>query len=86
MSDYFGVSTVQAGSSAAGLGAFDADAGFKDIHVQLSADYDINNRWSIMGGVGYKRLIGDAADSPIVETEDQFSATLGLTYRFSINR
>ncbi len=86
MSDYFGVSSTQAGNSAANLAAFDADAGFKDVHIQLSADYDISDRWTLMGGVGYKRLIGDAADSPIVETEDQFSATFGLTYRFSIDR
>ena len=86
MTDYFGVSTVQSGNSAVGLSPFDADAGFKDVHIQLSADYDITNRWSVMGGVGYKRLVGDAADSPVVETEDQFTATFGLTYRFSINR
>lgn len=76
MSVYFGVP--------AGLAnAYDAEAGFKDVFVKASATYDIDDRWAVMGSVGYARLVGDAADSPIVETADQFSATLGLTYRFS---
>ena len=51
--------------------------------TSTSVTYDFDQRWSLLVGVGYKRLIGDAADSPIVESEDQFSATFGLTYRFS---
>lgn len=86
MADYFGITAAQSASSAAGLAAFNTDAGFKDVHVHLGVTYDVTERWSLLGGIGYKRLIGDAADSPIVESEDQFSATFGLTYRFSTNR
>lgn len=86
MQDYFGITAAQAATSVAGLTAFNADAGFKDVHVLLGATYDLTDRWTLMGGVGYKRLIGDAADSPVVESEDQFSATFGVTYRFSLNR
>lgn len=86
MSEYFGITAAQAATSVAGLTAFNAEAGFKDVHVLLGLTYDITDRWTVMGGVGYKRLIGDAADSPVVETEDQFSATFGATYRFSLNR
>ena len=86
MADYFGVSAAQAATSIPIGAAYDTDAGFKDVHIQLSANYSLTERWTLMGGVGYKRLIGDAADSPIVETEDQFSATFGLTYQFSIDR
>jgi outer membrane scaffolding protein for murein synthesis (MipA/OmpV family) len=83
MSHYFGVSAAQSAASLAGLPLYDADAGFKDVHVVLSGSYDIARNWSVIGSAGYKRLIGDAADSPVVESEDQFTATLGLTYRFS---
>ena len=86
LSDYFGISAAQAATSTAGLAAYDTSAGFKDVHVKLSATYDIDNRWTLTGSAGYKRLIGDAADSPVVESEDQFSASLGVTYRFSFNR
>jgi len=81
MSHYFGVPT---GLGGVVVPAFDADAGFKDVFVNLSATHALTSRWSVTGGVGYKRLIGDAADSPIVESEDQFSATIGATYRFSL--
>ena len=29
------------------------------------------------------RLLGDAADSPVIQTKDQISGTIGLGYRFS---
>ncbi|MGI9479231.1 MAG: MipA/OmpV family protein [Hyphomicrobiaceae bacterium] len=86
MADYFGISAAQSASSLARLAAFDTEAGFKDVNVYLGATYKIDTRWTLKGGVGYKRLIGDAADSPIVESEDQFSATFGATYRFSLTR
>lgn len=86
MQEYFGITAAQSAASTAGLAAYDASAGFKDVHVKLSGTYDIDNRWSLTGSAGYKRLIEDAADSPIVEAEDQFSASLGVTYRFSLSR
>jgi outer membrane scaffolding protein for murein synthesis (MipA/OmpV family) len=36
--------------------------------------------------VRYSRLVGDAADSPIVETEDQFTGLVGLSYKFDLGR
>jgi len=86
MADYFGVSAAQAFNSVAGLPAYATDAGFKDVFIDLGLTYDMDANWSLIGGVGYKRLIGDAADSPVVETADQFSARLGVTYRFSLAR
>ncbi len=86
MQDYFGVSAAQSANSGAGLASYDAEAGFKDVFVDLGATYDIDSHWSVLAGVGYKRLIGDAADSPVIETEDQFFARFGFTYRFSLQR
>lgn len=86
MQDYFGVSVVQSGRSAAGLAVYDAQAGFKDVFVDVGLTYDFSKHWSVLAGVGYKRLISDAADSPVIETEDQFFGRLGFTYRFSIQR
>lgn len=83
MRAYFGVSAAQSEASVAELDIYETDPGFKDIHLNLSATYDIDANWALMAGAGYKRLIGDAADSPIVETANQFSATLGVTYKFS---
>lgn len=86
MEYYFGVSPLQAARSRAGLAVYDSEAGFKDVHLSVGMTYDIDRHWSVLAGVGYKRLIGDAADSPVIETEDQFFGTIGVTYRFSLSR
>jgi outer membrane scaffolding protein for murein synthesis (MipA/OmpV family) len=81
MSTYFGVPTAKATATRSG---FDADAGFKDVNMSLSADLALDDRWTLKMMGKYSRLIGDAADSPVVETENQFFGGLGLTYRFSV--
>lgn len=83
---YFGVTAAQAASSAAGLPVYSPDAGLKDVHVQLGAEVLLSDRWLLKANGRYSRLMGDAADSPIVESEDQLSGTIGLGYRFNISR
>ncbi len=75
MDAYFGV-------SAGLLAPYDAGAGFKDVHAQIGIEADLDERWSMRGSLRYSRLIGDAADSPIVASEDQFMGLLGLSYKF----
>jgi outer membrane protein len=81
---YFGVSDDQAATS--NLGAFDADAGFKDVHVQVGIKADLDDRWSARASVRYSHLLGDAGDSPVVESEDQFTGLIGLSYKFYTDR
>ncbi|MFD0987915.1 MipA/OmpV family protein [Methyloligella solikamskensis] len=84
MQTYFGVTPSQAARSEAGLQSYDPDAGFKDVYVELGAEYDFSERWLMKGGVRYGRLVGDAADSPVVETPDQLSGIFGVAYRFNL--
>lgn len=82
MNSYFDVTA--AGSAASGLRAFDADAGLKDIGVTAILDYKINEKWSTTLLGGYSRLIGDAADSPVVTdagSENQFMAGFSVNYK-----
>jgi outer membrane protein len=67
MATYFGVDPRD--SARSGLEEYDADSGFKDIGITVPLRYGASEHWSIMGVSGYKRLIGDAADSPIVKDE-----------------
>jgi outer membrane scaffolding protein for murein synthesis (MipA/OmpV family) len=62
--------------------AFDADAGFKDVFVGATASIDLSDRWTLHLIARYARLIGDAADSPVVETESQLYGGLALSYKF----
>ena len=81
---YFGISDEQSADS--GLDAHDADAGFKDVHVQVGIKADLDERWSARASVRYSHLLGDAGDSPVVESEDQFMGLVGLSYKFYSDR
>ncbi len=86
MQDYFGVTPAQAATSGAGLPVFSADAGIKDVHVQLGSKIELAERWLLRFRGRYARLVGDAADSPVIESEDQLSGSIGLGYRFNLGR
>lgn len=81
MQTYFGVS-----NNSALFDSYDADAGFKDVNVEVGIKADLDAHWSARASVQYSRLIGDAADSPIVESENQFTGLLGVSYKFDIDR
>lgn len=66
--------------------AFDAEAGFKDVYVGATASLDLDDRWTLHLLGRYAHLIGDAADSPIVETESQLYGGLALSYKFDWGR
>ncbi len=85
---YFSV--TPAGALASGLPAFNADGGWKNWRATLlfgqALTGDLRNpALSLFGGIGYSRLLGDFARSPIVSVagdRDQYFATLGLAYSF----
>jgi MipA family protein len=80
---YFSISGPA--SAASGLGAFEADAGFKDVSVSAIVDYALTENVSLNAIGSYSRLIGDAANSPIVKDrgdENQFFGGIGLSYTF----
>ena len=84
---YFSVTPAVA--AATGLPAYDAGSGFSAVGVSSSLTYMLDRHWGLYGFAGYDRLVGDAADSPIVRSygsRDQYMAGLGLFYTFSVGR
>jgi len=83
MQTYFGVSAKDRRRS--GLDRYNADAGIKDVGVNLGANWVITQNWSARGVVSYTQLLGDASDdSPVVDegSEGQlFTAVMGV-YKF----
>jgi outer membrane scaffolding protein for murein synthesis (MipA/OmpV family) len=69
-----------------GLAGYDPEAGFKDVYAGATAAIDLSDRWSLLLIGRYARLLGDAADSPIVETENQLYGGLALSYKFDWGR
>lgn len=83
MSNRFGISDADAARS--GLDPFDADAGFKDAGLDLGFTYAFDKHWSVTAGGSYQHMLGDAADSPIIDdrgSEDGFRASALVNYRF----
>lgn len=83
MRTYFTV--TPAGAAASGLATYSAGAGIKDIGVNAHASYRLSRRWSLNAVGGYKRLVGDAADSPVVTragNANQLFGGIGIGFSF----
>lgn len=80
---YFGVDPMEAARSPFDIASYAPDGAALTAGLVASAEYRLNRHWSLAAVGSYRRLLGDAADSPIVAdlgSADQFSATLGIRY------
>lgn len=84
MDTYFGITPADAIRS--GLPVYEADdADWKDVGGGLLLQHNFSRNWGILGVGKYTKLLGDAADSPIVDEEgdeDQGLVGLLVNYRF----
>ncbi len=62
---YYSVSA--AGAAASGLSRFDADAGFRDVSLNVTSRYAFSPNWGVGALAGGSVLLGDFADTPIVK-------------------
>jgi MipA family protein len=88
MRSYFGITDAQRIASGPAFGTFrlntfKAGSGFKDLSLDWVYNVDISRQWGLKGVVGYKFLVGDAANSPVVESRSQATFGVGLVYKFS---
>lgn len=82
---FFGV--TPAASIATGLPVYTPKGGLYAAALTSGLTYQMSPRFGLFGYASYERLVGDAANSPIVRefgSRDQFSGGLGLTYTFSV--
>lgn len=81
---YFGITDSEALTS--NFAAYDPEGGAYAANLSVEARYMLTPKTSVMGKVTYGRLLGDAADSPIVEDKNQPSISIGvarqLNFRF----
>ena len=87
MKTYFGITSEEADDSPVYDNSYDADAGFNTVGVAATASYDLTEDVTFHLRGGWDRLIGDAADSPIVKegSENQFYGGAGLSYEFGFS-
>ncbi|MFC3629798.1 MipA/OmpV family protein [Paracoccus angustae] len=77
---YFGVDPAEALPRRP---AYDIGGGFNKASITFEARYALTENLAVLGEVEYGKLIGDAADSPVVQDEYQPSLKLGIVRRFS---
>lgn len=78
-------SVDDAGALASGLERFEADTGFRDVGLTGVASYRLSPKWSVTSVLNYSRLVGDAANSPVVTergSPNQFLFGLNVAYKF----
>jgi len=81
MDHYFGVDETDAADS--GLDEYKADDDFRDVNGQIAGVYKLTKNWRLLGIVKYTYIVGEAADSPIVDdegSESQLMAGFGAAY------
>ncbi|WP_282601760.1 MipA/OmpV family protein [Paracoccus sp. PARArs4] len=78
---YFGVTAAE--SAASGLAETQPGGGLNEAAISFEAKYAMTENTALLGEIRYGKLIGDAADSPVVQEEYQPSLRLGVTRRFS---
>jgi MipA family protein len=87
MNAFYGVTPAAAART--GLPVYVPDGGIHAAGVAAGLRYQVNSSWGIHAHAGYDRLVGDAADSPIVRafgSRDQLYGGLGLSYSFRLRR
>jgi len=85
---YFGVTPEEAVLNGQ-VEAYRPSGGITSVGATASASYNWSEQWATTAFVSYKRLVGDAADSPIVRTfgsENQVGLGLTVSYSFGIGQ
>jgi MipA family protein len=82
---WFGVSPEAAART--GLATYSPGAGVQSLGATSRVIYALTPRWGVQAQAMYQRLVDDAARSPVirrVDSRDQLSAGIALSYTFSI--
>ncbi len=77
---YFGVNAEQARTSQ--FARYEPGGGAALVRFSVGAQYAVTDKWSVGSRITAARLLGDAADSPIVEDKNQNSYAMFFMYRF----
>lgn len=76
---YFGVPASAVASS--GKPAYEPGGGLRGVYVGVNFKHALSKHWFLFGSAGSSRLLGPAADSPLVEKPGGSSAAIGVAWR-----
>lgn len=81
MNTYFGISPQHAEPHSI-FSPYEAEGGAKNVNLGASALYHFDDHWFVDFDAGIERLLGSAANSPIVQTRYGLGAIAVLCYTF----
>jgi len=81
MQAYFGISPQHAAPHSI-FQPYNAQGGLKSVNFGAVTVYHFRPQWFIDADLGVERLLGSAANSPIVQDKYQVAASVGLGYTF----
>lgn len=84
---WFGVDSDA--SSASGLDEYRPDGGVHGVAATSGVHYQLGRDFGLFGYARFERLVGDAANSPVIRelgSRNQVSGGAGLTYTFTVRR
>ncbi|MFK3990303.1 MipA/OmpV family protein [Psychrobacter sp. NPDC064578] len=76
---YYGVSEKE--SAETGVAAYKSNSSLNP-YVNISANYDFNERWALFANQSLSYLPNEQYDSPMVDSRTESTSTLGLLYKF----
>lgn len=76
---YYGVSDEE--SARSGVASYSPDQSFNP-YINVSANYDFNERWAGFANQSLSYLSDEQYDSPMVDSRTEATTTLGLLYKF----
>jgi outer membrane scaffolding protein for murein synthesis (MipA/OmpV family) len=80
MQTWYGVTPAQ--STASGYAVYDAPEGLRDLSLSATWRTDFDEHWAGFASLGATRLLGPAADSPLVRQRNGAGLSFGLARRF----
>jgi outer membrane scaffolding protein for murein synthesis (MipA/OmpV family) len=80
MKKFFSVSADQ--SRGSGLATYSASGGLSDVAFGINTTFQLTNNWLVFGIAKVAEIIGDPANSPIVQRKEQAFVGTGLAYHF----
>jgi outer membrane scaffolding protein for murein synthesis (MipA/OmpV family) len=80
LQSWFGVTPEQ--SARSGYAVYEPAAGLRDASVYANLRSQVAPRWVLLAGASATRLLGSAADSPLVRQRSTWSLNGGLAWNF----
>ncbi|MFX1674135.1 MipA/OmpV family protein [Paraburkholderia sp. A2WS-5] len=80
MQSWFGVTPQQAAAS--GYRQYSASAGLKSAGFGITMVYFVNKHWFVSADGALRRLLGSAADSPIIQSKTDGVCDISINYQF----